>query len=126
MECSDCDTHHHGDPHDEVFEDEDQRELEHYRNIIASFANYELYTLQFIMRLENQFNRLSDIHKSLLPEMSDKLKHLRSACKLNYHFIKQIIANERIFENSEMVLFIMFIEMIQCFNSSLGIGNQSR
>lgn len=94
--------HSHGDMEHSISEDE-RNELLHYRNIVASFANYENYTTKFIQRLEHQYQLLPDHHKQFLPEMNDKFKHMRSACKLNSRFIKQIIANERIFENNDLV-----------------------
>lgn len=78
-------------------------EAEHYMKVLAAFYFYERYTNDYINSLEYQYNLIPDRHKKLVSDIPEKLKHFRSACKINYHLFKEILTCFNIYENKNIV-----------------------
>ena len=91
------------DPVKELEDINDQKELEHYQEVINVFKNYGNYAINLLKFKKQQFINItktySSINEDLNTKFINKLNLIAKCIKKNQQFLYLIIKDEQIFLN---------------------------
>eukprot|EP00124_Ichthyophonus_hoferi_P001112 Ihof_evm13s51 gene=Ihof_evmTU13s51 len=93
--------HHHDQDEDEALQN--QKEREHFEEVINAFNFYRTHIMRRINRAEHDFELMSLRHQSLVPSFSSNMKLLRAAVEENYSLIKEITKPHQLFVNRDIM-----------------------
>jgi len=89
--------HEHGD--EELDIPEDQKEAEHFCDVIAHFENYGSNCFQKFQQMETDFNKMDPRLRAMIPNLEEKLHAIRKCVVVNHAFIRAIVAQRQAFHN---------------------------
>ncbi|CAG8579542.1 7898_t:CDS:2 [Funneliformis caledonium] len=78
-----------------------EEEAKHLRKVLNTFTLYKTHALSSNNRRRTDYYSLSERHKALIPEQLTKLNNIDKAISKNYHVLKQILADGKLFTGEE-------------------------
>lgn len=89
--------HDHAHEHEEPELSEDQKEAEHFCDVIAHFENYGSNCFVKFQQMETDFNHIDSRLRAMVPNLEEKLHALRKCVVVNHAFIRSIVAQREAF-----------------------------
>jgi carnosine N-methyltransferase len=93
----DHNSHDHHEHGEEPELSEDQKEAEHFCDVIAHFENYGSNCFAKFQQMEKDFNSLDPRFRAMIPNLEHKLEAVRKCVVINHAFIRTIVAQREVF-----------------------------
>lgn len=87
-------------------EEEEVEDIDHFKSVISAFFNYQVDTMQDVLKLEQKFSSLKQDHLSRLPHsISERITRLKEALTYNYLFLLDIVhPYQELFNHTQLVI----------------------
>ncbi|RIA98729.1 hypothetical protein C1645_749123 [Glomus cerebriforme] len=78
-----------------------EEEAKHLRKVLNTFTLYMSHALTSNNRRRTDYYALPERHKALIPDYLTRLNNVDNAISKNYHVLKQILADGKLFADEE-------------------------
>lgn len=86
--------------------EEEEEDRDHFKSVISAFLNYQVDTMQNVLRMERNFSSLKQDHISRLPQcIFQRIPRLKEALSYNYLFLLNIAQPyKELFNHTKLVI----------------------